>query len=186
MKQTYIAESPISKFLFFNSKSAWLWLVIRVYVGYEWFVAGYAKASDPAWVGASAGAPINGFLKGALAKTAGAHPDVQGWYAAFLQNFVVPHPHAWSLVVAYGELLVGVALIIGALTGIATFFGLFMNLNYLLAGTVSTNPILFTLSIGLILAWRISGYIGADYYLIPRFGTPWQRDVRSATGPVKS
>lgn len=76
---------------------------------------------------------------------------------------------------AYGELFVGIALIIGLFTGIAAFFWLFMNLNYLLAGTVSTNPILFTASIGLILAWRIGGYIGLDRYLLPLLGTPWQQ-----------
>jgi thiosulfate dehydrogenase [quinone] large subunit len=48
--------------------------------------------------------------------------------------------------VAYGELIVGIALLFGAFTGVAAFFGLFMNLNYLLAGTVSINPILFTIS----------------------------------------
>jgi thiosulfate dehydrogenase (quinone) large subunit len=77
--------------------------------------------------------------------------------------------------VAYGELLVGIALIMGIFTGIAACCGLFMNLNFRLAGTVSTNPILFTLSIGLILAWKIAGYIGLDRYLLPLLGTPWQQ-----------
>jgi thiosulfate dehydrogenase [quinone] large subunit len=35
-------------------------------------------------------------MKGALAKTAGAHPDVQGWYATFLENVVIPHASFWS------------------------------------------------------------------------------------------
>ena len=74
-----------------------------------------------------------------------------------------------------GEVLVGVALVIGALTGIAAFFGLFMNLNYLLAGTVSTNPVLFVLAIGIILAWRVAGFYGADAYLLPLLGTPWKK-----------
>jgi uncharacterized membrane protein YphA (DoxX/SURF4 family) len=86
---------------------------------------------------------LGGFIQGALHKTGGAHPDVQGWYAGFLQNIVLTHVHTWSHLVAYGELLVGLALTIGFLTGIAAFCGLFINLNYLLAGTVSTNPILF-------------------------------------------
>ena len=48
-----------------------------------------------------------------------------------------------------------------------------MNFNYLLAGTVSTNPILGILGILLILAWRVAGYYGADRYLLPLLGTPW-------------
>ena len=170
----YLGETPISKLLFSNTRVAWLWLIIRIYVGWEWLAAGWEKVSNPVWSGTSAGAALTGFLNGALAKTVGAHPDVQGWYAYFLQHYVLANATIWSNVVAWGELLVGIALILGAFTGIAAFFGLFMNLNYLLAGTVSTNPILFTLSIGIILAWRVAGYIGLDHYLLPLLGTPWK------------
>ncbi|MEX1027935.1 MAG: DoxX family protein, partial [Candidatus Paceibacterota bacterium] len=57
---------------------------------------------------------------------------------------------------------------------IAAFFGLFMNLNFMLAGTVSSNPILFTLAIGLVLAWKVAGHWGLDRWLLPKLGTPWQ------------
>jgi|ERR1035437_5988572 thiosulfate dehydrogenase [quinone] large subunit len=171
---TYIEEAPLARFLFSNHKIAWLWLIVRVYVGWHWLVPGWEKVVSPAWTGANAGTALGGFLKGALSKTAGANPDVQGWYAGFLKDVVVPHAAFWSHLVAYGELLVGVALIVGALTGVAAFFGLFMNLNYLLAGTVSVNPILFTLSIMLIMAWRVAGYWGVDYYLLSKIGVPWK------------
>ncbi|MCL5781830.1 MAG: DoxX family membrane protein [Patescibacteria group bacterium] len=169
-----IEENPVSHFLFNNTRSAAFWLIARLYLGYEWLIAGWEKVTNPAWVGSDAGSAISGFLNGALAKTAGAHPDVQGWYAAFIKSMVLPHATLWSHLVAYGELLVGIALIIGAFTGIAAFFGLFMNLNYMLAGTVSTNPILFTIAIGIVLAWKVSGYWGLDRYLIPALGTPWR------------
>ena len=173
-KEIIIPESPISRLLFANTKMSWFWLIIRIYVGWEWLLTGWAKVNNSAWVGPDAGSSLAGFLKGALAKTTGAHPDVAGWYGAFLQNVVIPHVNLWSHFVAYGELLVGVGLILGAFTGIAAFFGLFMNLNYLLAGTVSSNPILFTLSIGLILAWKVAGFWGLDRYLLPLLGTPWK------------
>jgi thiosulfate dehydrogenase [quinone] large subunit len=174
MEKIHIQEPALSKFLFSSTVAAWLWLVVRIYVGWAWLEAGWAKIHNPAWVGSDAGAALTGFINGALGKVGGAHPDVQGWYAAFLKGVVLPNVSTWSHVVAYGEVLVGVGLILGLLTGIAAFFGLFMNLNFLLAGTVSINPILFTLSIGLILAWRIAGYVGLDRYLLPLFGTPWQ------------
>jgi len=83
--------------------------------------------------------------------------------------------HVWfaKLVVA-GELLVGIALILGAFTGIAAFFGGFMNWNFMMAGTASTNPLLFTLSILLILAWKTAGWWGLDRWLLPALGTPWR------------
>jgi thiosulfate dehydrogenase [quinone] large subunit len=82
-------------------------------------------------------------VNNALTKTAGEPPDVQGWYAWFLENVVLPNASFWSYLVAVGETLVGLALIVGLLAGIAAFFGSLMNVNFLLAGTVSTNPILF-------------------------------------------
>lgn len=173
MTYLVVEESPLSKFLFSNTKMAWFWLLVRVYVGWEWFVAGWAKITNPVWTGDTAGTALSGFVNGALQKTSGLHPDVSSWYAVFLQNTVLPHAKIWSYAVAYGEVLVGVGLIVGCFVGIAAFFGLFMNLNYLLAGTVSTNPILFVLSIGLILAWKIAGYWGLDRYVLPRFGVPW-------------
>ena len=38
-----IEQSPFAHFLFNSKKSALLWLVIRLYVGYEWILAGYEK-----------------------------------------------------------------------------------------------------------------------------------------------
>jgi thiosulfate dehydrogenase (quinone) large subunit len=167
-------DPPVARVLFGDVRLSWLWLIIRLYVGYEWVVAGWAKVTNPAWFGGSAGAALTGFIKGALAKSAGDHPDVQSWYAAFLQNMVLPNAAFWSNLVSIGEVLVGVALILGIFTGIAAFFGSFMNFNYLLAGTVSTNPLLFLLAMFLIMAWKTAGWIGLDRWLLPLLGTPWK------------
>ncbi|PIR86819.1 MAG: DoxX family protein [Candidatus Harrisonbacteria bacterium CG10_big_fil_rev_8_21_14_0_10_49_15] len=174
MQQTHFEDPPITKFFFANSKMAWLWLLVRLYVGYAWLTAGWGKIGSPAWTGDSAGASIEGFVTRALSKAVGDHPDVTGWYAWFLEAVVNPNASAWAHAVAYGEFLVGVGLILGALTGIAAFFGLVMNLSFLLAGTVSSNPVLFTLAILLVLAWKVAGYYGVDNYLLPALGTPWQ------------
>jgi thiosulfate dehydrogenase [quinone] large subunit len=44
-----------------------------------------------------------------------------------------------------------------------------------MAGSASINPVLFTLSILLILAWKTAGWIGLDRFLLPALGTPWRR-----------
>ncbi|OHA92165.1 MAG: DoxX family protein [Candidatus Zambryskibacteria bacterium RIFCSPLOWO2_02_FULL_51_21] len=170
---THVPEPPLARFLFANPKMAWVWLIIRLYVGYAWLMAGWEKLLNPAWTGEHAGAAVTGFLKGALAKTSGLHPDVTGWYAAFIQNSALPNAEVFSYIVVYGEIAVGIALILGILTGIAAFFGTFMNLNFLFAGTVSTNPILLLLSLFLILAWRVAGWYGIDRWLLPKVGVPW-------------
>lgn len=173
--QEVIAEPPFAKFFFADTRMGWVWLLLRVYVGWQWLEAGYGKVSSPLWTGDKAGVALAGFLTGALKKTAGSHPDVSGWYAAFLHGFALQHTAVFSYVVAYGELLVGIGLILGIFTGIAAFFGAFMNMNYLFAGTVSTNPLLFLIELFLILAWRVAGWVGADHYLLPLLGTPWQK-----------
>jgi thiosulfate dehydrogenase [quinone] large subunit len=169
-----IPEPPIARFLFADTRLAPLWLIIRLYVGYEWLMAGWEKITDPAgvWIGAKSGTAITGFVQGALQKTGGEHPSVAGWYASFLQNIVLPNATLWSYMVAFGEVLVGLGLIVGLFTGIAAFFGGLMNANYLLAGTVSTNPILFILATWLVLAWRVAGYWGLDRWALPMLGVP--------------
>ena len=69
-----------------------------------------------------------------------------------------------------GEIAVGIGLILGLFTGIAAFFGGLMNANYLFAGTVSINPLLFVLSTWLVLAWRVAGYYGLDRWGLPALG----------------
>lgn len=63
----------------------------------------------------------------------------------------------------------------GAFTGIAAFLGAFFNMNFMLAGVASTNPLLFTVSIFPILAWRVASWYGLDRWLLPKLGTPWWR-----------
>lgn len=165
---TYTVEqSSCVHFFTANKASAPLWLIVRLYLGYEWIMAGYDKVLNPAWFGGDAGAALNGFVQNALGKTGGAHPDVQMWYASFLQNAVLPHLVGWSNAVTLGEILIGLGLIVGLFTYAAAFFGFFMNLNFLLAGTVSINPIMLVLALGIMLAHRVAGHWGLDRYVLP-------------------
>lgn len=168
-----LEDPPVAQALFGHVRWSWLWLILRLYAGWQWLTAGWGKIGAEAWTGDNAGAAIAGFAQGALEQTSGAHPNVQGWYAWFLENVVLPNPAVWGYLVAWGELLVGIALILGLFTGIAAFSGVFMNMNYLLSGAVSTNPILMVIGIFLILAWKTAGWWGLDRWVLPALGTPW-------------
>jgi thiosulfate dehydrogenase (quinone) large subunit len=157
-----------SENLFRGKEFVLFWLLVRLYVGLTWFEAGLGKITKSSWVGEQSGSAVAGFVNGALQKTGGAHPDVQTWYAFFLQNIVLPNTAVFSYLVAFGELLVGIALILGIFTGLAATFGVVMNMSYLLAGTVSTNPILLILGICLMLSWRVGGFYGMDRFLLSR------------------
>jgi len=173
----HISENPVSRFLFSSTRSAVIWLIIRLYVGYAWIDAGWHKVTNEAWVGDQAGTAITGFVGGALAKAEGGK-DVTGWYASFLENVVLPNAEVFSYFVAFGELLVGAGLILGLLTGIAAFFGALMNATFLFAGTLSSNPVLFILATWLVLAWKVAGWYGLDRWALPFLGTPWNRKNR--------
>ncbi|WP_432357111.1 DoxX family membrane protein [Sporosarcina sp. UB5] len=173
-KAIVIPENPVSRFLFSDSRSGLIWLIIRLYVGFAWLKAGWGKVTSDAWTGEQAGVAVKGFVGGALAK-AQEGKDVTGWYASFLENTVLPNAKVFGFLVAYGELLVGLGLILGLLTGIAAFFGAFMNVSFLFAGTLSTNPILFILATWLVLAWKVAGWYGLDRWALPKLGTPWTR-----------
>jgi len=178
-----IPENPVSHFLFNSTRAGVIWLIIRLYVGYTWVTSGWGKITNPAWTGDKAGTALTGFIKGALAK-AEAGKDVTGWYAGFLEHFVLPNAKVFGFVVAFGELLVGLGLILGLLTGIAAFFGGVMNASFLFAGTLSTNPILFILATWLVLAWKNAGWYGLDRWALPFLGTPWGR--KASTEGFKS
>ena len=184
---THVPEPPLARFLFADTRMAWVWLIVRIYVGWQWLVAGtekltgysidigsFGQHTGNSWIFTShPGAALSGFLHGAIAQATGPYPAVQGWYSWFLQHIALPIAPGLSYVVTFGEILVGLGLIFGVLTGITAFFGVFMNLNFMLAGAVSINPIIGGLALFLVLAWRVAGYYGGDRWVLPLLGTPW-------------
>jgi thiosulfate dehydrogenase [quinone] large subunit len=113
--------------------------------------------------------------------TQGSAPITFDWYRGFLQILIDNHAQGWfAWLIVLGELTVGIALLAGALVGVAAFFGVVMNMSYLLAGSTSVNPIMFAFAVGLMLAWRVAGHYGLDRWLLPRLGVPWRASV--ATG----
>ncbi|MGE3270215.1 MAG: DoxX family membrane protein [Chloroflexota bacterium] len=181
-----IQDPPIAQFLFSNSKAAIIWLIVRLYIGYEWIEAGWHKFTDPAWM--ETGQGILGFWTRALGNAPNGKPIVTyDWYRNFLQFLVDSGSHPWfAKLIVFGELAVGLGLIVGALVGVAAFFGALMNMSFLMAGTVSTNPVLFFAGMMLVLAWKNAGYIGVDRFLLPMLGTPWRQAKLEATVPAGS
>lgn len=153
--------------LFKNKIFTAIWTVLRIWLGYQWLTAGWEKVTAGGWVGSSAGVGVTGFLNGALAKATGEHPAVQSWYADFIKSFALPNAKMFSYLVAYGEIIVGISLILGALTVVGLIAGAFMNLNYMLAGTTSTNPNLYTVAFILLFAGASAYAIGLDRFILP-------------------
>lgn len=173
MNSTKMYCKKITDFLTTDKRSAILWLLLRVYVGYEWFIAGWDKLFikhtliwNTAWAGIDAGGPVKGFLMGSLAKAyaVAEHHDVSMWYAWFINHIALPNAALLANIVTFGEILVGLGLILGLFTTAAATFGAVMNFNYLFAGTVSTNPWLLLLQIFILCGHKVAGWIGLDRY----------------------
>ncbi len=172
-RQRTFQEPKLVTWLLSGRQAAWIWLLPRLWVGYSWYEAGKHKLEDPEWT--ATGVALRSYWERAVAiPDTGRAPISFDWYRTFIQSLLDSNAHTWfAPLVVYGELVVGIALVLGAFTGIAAFFGAFMNWNFMMAGSASTNPMLFVISIGLILAWRVAGAIGLDSYLLPLIGTPW-------------
>jgi thiosulfate dehydrogenase [quinone] large subunit len=161
-----------------------LWLPIRFFVGREWLAAGEHKVRSDAWMdGGAALVSGNPEAPGFWESRVAVPPDVPraaihenyAWYREFLQYLI---DNEWASffgkLIAVGEVMVGLGLLFGALVGIAAFFGTVMNMSFMLAGTASTNPVMFGLTVFVILGWKVAGWFGLDRWILPALGTPWQ------------
>jgi thiosulfate dehydrogenase [quinone] large subunit len=178
-----IPGPPPARFLFQHTQAGWLWLAVRLWVGWQWLEAGWRKLNNPAWMDGS-GRAIRGFWEKALGTTREGEPVIAfDWYRNFIQLLVDSHAEGWfAKVITIGELAVGLGLILGAFTGLAAAGGLLMSESYMLAGTAATSPLLALLEILLIVAWKTAGYIGLDRFLLPAL-TPWWDRREAAPTP---
>jgi uncharacterized membrane protein YphA (DoxX/SURF4 family) len=72
-----------------------------------------------------------------------------GFFKDFLQNHVIPHSVVYAQLTAFGEVAVGLGLVLGCLTALASGIGLFLVLNY-----------------GLAVQWQSSAQQGFHYMLL--------------------
>ncbi len=167
-------ELPWTRWLFRSRQASILWLIVRLWLGWQWLSAGRQKltaAGQSNWFTHSAG--LQGFIAGANSTydhRAQAHGHAQvsyGWYVDIL-NDIDAHAQVFSRVVTVSELAVGIGLLLGCVTGAAAAGGVALNIMYITGGSAGPNGIFILLGVLLVAAWRVAGYLGADYFLLPR------------------
>ncbi len=165
--------------IFSNTWLSPLWLVARVYLGYQWMLAGSHKVwGADRWISRPGpdGLSLKSFWDRASAIPAQGSPPIKyDWYRDFLSYMSDNGWYHWfSWIIGCGEVAVGVLLIVGAFTGLAAAAGALMNFNFMLAGSASTNPVLFILAVLILLGWKVAGWMGVNRWLLPALGTPWE------------
>lgn len=198
----YIEEPRFARWLFGSSQAAWIWLIARLWLGWEWLQAGWGKVfggditlrfwewdeeqysftgdANCGWVrecgDTEVGDSVAGFAAGAIESAEGPHPDVAyDWYVNFLEWIRDTAAPWFGPMVAIGELVIGTLLILGLFTGIAAALGAILNFSFVFAGSAGVNPAMILVSVLLILAWRNAGWYGLDRWVLPALGTPWHR-----------
>ena len=132
------------------------WTAMRVWLGIMWIQAGVAKL----W-----GAENPGFLHNngaAVAGFAGHGTPAYTWWGSFLHSFVVPNAGSIAILVAVGELAIGIALCLGLFTRIAALGSLALLFTYVMSGTASVCAFYALFAIVILTMWRTSSWLGVD------------------------
>ena len=151
--------------------SLWLWalletellkgnaflLPLRLFMGLGWLRAGVEKLIDPAW---TSGAKLPIFFQTQTAADAVYFP----FYETLVTQLFEPHAFMLSWIVLIGELLAGAAILTGTLTNLALLGGLFMSLNFVLAGVVNPSAFYIVIQSSLLMA-NAGSTLGGDSFL---------------------
>ncbi|HEX3457927.1 MAG TPA: TQO small subunit DoxD [Candidatus Baltobacteraceae bacterium] len=96
---------------------------LRIYVGLLWLAYGTSKF-EPNWVG--------GKLE-FLQAVRSCLPATAQPFRGFLEQVVIPNQALFGTLIAFGETLVGVALVFGFVAKVGAAGGMFLSLNYFFA-----------------------------------------------------
>jgi thiosulfate dehydrogenase (quinone) large subunit len=150
------------------------WLAVRVWIGIMWIEAGWAKvfgAENSAFLHNN-GKGVAGFASGGAA--------AYSWWASFLHSFVVPNASWIAVLVAFGELAIGLGLAVGFLTRTAAVASLLLLFTYVMSGTASVCAFYALCAIIVLATWRTSSWIGVDGLI-----AGWRQRRRGVTQAVE-
>ena len=86
-KGEVVQDPPLVKKLLSTPLAGWLWLLPRLWLGWQWIDASSHKLGNPAWI--VTGDALKGFWASAVAVPASGHPAVAfDWYRSFLEGML--------------------------------------------------------------------------------------------------
>jgi len=139
-----------------NKYATVAWLAVRVWIGIMWIQAGWSKvfgAENPSFLHHN-GAGVAGFASGPNA--------AYSWWASIMHSFVVPNASWIAVIVAFGELAIGLGLVVGFLTRTAALASLLLLFTYVMSGTASVTAFYALCALIVLATWRTSTWISVD------------------------
>jgi len=121
-----------------------LLLPMRVFMGITFLYAGIQHLTDPAYFDSSK----PGYIGHLIAQYAVSSP-----LHDFLIGIVEPSAVAFGYLVAIGEALIGVAILVGFIFRIAALFGILLNFTFFLSATWNAFPFYFGSDIVFAMCW---------------------------------
>src|SRR5689334_2497619 len=93
-KHEVVQDPPLARFLFADPRAGWFWLLVRLWLGYQWVEASLHKISSPAWV--QTGEALKGYWTNAIAIPDAGRPLISfDWYRSFLTMLLSTESYTW-------------------------------------------------------------------------------------------
>jgi thiosulfate dehydrogenase (quinone) large subunit len=124
--------------------SPWVLLPLRLFLGITFIYAGIQKFTDPQFFHANK----PGFIGRQMIAFSNGSP-----IGGFLLHVVVPHAMLFGFMVAYGEIAIGLGVLIGLLFRPASFFGMLLSLIFFFSATWHVYPYFYGADIVFVFCW---------------------------------
>jgi len=168
MKQTISVKMP--------GWSGWILVPLRLFLGVTFVYAGVQKLTDPQYFNPAA----RGYIGHQIAAFALGSP-----LRGFLTNVAVPHATFFGALVAYGELAIGLGVLLGFLLRPATFFGLLINLTFFLSADWHVFPYFYGSDLVYAFCWLTLLLAGPTMQILPALDTRLALRLVNRAEPAK-
>lgn len=140
------------------SWGGWMVVPLRLFLGVTFVYAGLQKLTDPQYFNPAArgyiGQQITGFARGSPLHD-------------FLLDVAAPHAVFFGALVAYGELAIGVGVLLGLLLRPAAFFGMLVNLVFFLSADWHVYPYFYGSDLVYFFGWLTLLLAGPANQVLP-------------------
>ena len=133
---------------------------MRIFLGSVWMRAGLEKVLSDKWF---SGEELTIYLSQQIASGIIQVPG----YMHLIETLFMPQAQLLSWIVVVGQLMTGLGILLGVLTNAALIGGLFMNINFVLAGSINPSAFYIVMQTVLFLA-NTGAILGFDKAICKR------------------